>query len=68
MGVARGEEGEGCRPRVVGVQATKASMSQNVDRERRVPLPLSFTAFVHDQASPGGRSRCRKHVEMITVR
>lgn len=45
MGVARGE---GCRPRVVGVQATKASMSQNVDRERRVPLPLSFATFVHD--------------------
>lgn len=41
MGIARGEEGERCRPRVVGVQATKASMSQNVDRERRVPLPLS---------------------------
>lgn len=50
MGVARGE---GYRPRVVSVQATKASMSQNVDRERRVPLPLSFATFVHDvQACP----------------
>ena len=50
-----------------GRQATKASMSQNVDRERRVPLPL-IHGFVDNCASPGGRSCCPEHVEMITVR
>lgn len=34
-----------------GRQATKASMSQNVDRERRVPLPL-IHGFVDNCASP----------------
>ncbi|KAK1134572.1 hypothetical protein K0M31_007354 [Melipona bicolor] len=50
-----------------GRQATKASMSQNVDRERRVPLPL-IRGFVDNCASPRGRSCCPEHVEMITVR
>lgn len=35
-----------------GRQATKASMSQNVDRERRVPLPL-IHGFVDNCTSPG---------------
>lgn len=51
VGVAGGERGatptEGG-----GREATKASMSQNVDRERRVPLPL-IHRLVENCASPG---------------
>lgn len=50
-----------------GRQATKASMSQNVDRERRVPLPPN-SRFRRQLRVPRGRSCCPEHVEMITVR
>lgn len=57
---AEGYEGGGCSlekgelmpAEGGGRQATKASMSQNVDRERRVPLPL-IHGFVDNCTSPG---------------
>lgn len=44
----RGETGRGV---VAGFEGTKASMPQNVDRERRVPLPL-----IHGNRRPFSRN------------